>query len=503
MRIHSNQSIRKGDTVRRIGLLLCLLVFVSVSAWAAKGPKDIEYAALMLDGKKIGHMIHTRKMEDGKVRTSETINMRIVRSGVPITSITNETCIETLKGEPLSFESEQTISGIKQTSKGTITPDGKIDVTVTMMGIPQKKVIDWPKGAIMFEGMRLLELDKKLARGETFSAKAFTPLFLSAVDTTVTVGDKEDVDLLGRVVKLTKLTLVMKSPLIGEMSSTSYVDDDMNPLKTTSQMMGGIFEMLSCDKEFALSENDVVDFLDRMFVQSPRPLGELSSESGLEYTMMAKEGCKPSFPSEDNQIVKKLPDGRIQITVQPIKAVSKAKLPYRGKDEAMLEALKPSTYLQSDLESIRDLAKQAVGNEKDAAAAAKKIESFVNTYITQKDLSIGYATAGEVAAGKQGDCTEHAVLTAAMCRAAGIPARVAVGLVYVDSFADRKHVFGGHAWTQANIGGKWINLDATRVPRENPAGYILLGMGNGDPQDFFGMVNTLGCFTIESVEPAK
>ena len=109
----------------------------------------------------------------------------------------------------------------------------------------------------------------------------------------------------------------------------------------------------------------------------------------------------------------------------------------------------------------------------------------------------------EVARSKQGDCTEHAVLTAALCRAAGIPAKVASGLAYVSQWQNVSNGFGGHAWTQAYIGNKWINLDATRINPENPAGYILLGFGNGDPQDFFGMINTLGCFTIEKVEPAK
>ena len=87
-----------------------------------------------------------------------------------------------------------------------------------------------------------------------------------------------------------------------------------------------------------------------------------------------------------------------------------------------------------------------------------------------------------------------------MCRAVGIPARVVFGLVYVDEFLDRKHVFGGHAWTEARIGDKWIGLDATRSPNGYGAGHIILGTGSGDPADFFGMVNTLGYFKIASVD---
>ena len=502
MRIHSIHSIRKGDTVRRIGLLSCLCVLLSSSAWAAKGPKEIEYAAVLLDGKKIGHVIHTRKVEGDQVCTSDEMNLNISRAGVTLKISTTETSIETLKGKPVGFEALQNITGMKQTAIGTINADGKVEVTITSMGIPQKKVIDWPEGAVMAEGMRLLEMDKTLVKGSSYNTRVFSPSLLSAIDASVEVGGKADVDLFGRVVRLTEIKVIMKTA-DSDIPTTSYVDENLDALKTIMPLMGMNMELIACEKEFALSEDDVVDFLDRMFVQCPAPLKDLSQDSGLVYTLAPKKDAKLKIPADDTQAVKELADGKIQLTVKPAKAAAKVKFPYSGKDSQLIETLKPSTYLQSDLEVIRDLAKQAVGNEKDAAAAAKKIESFVNKYITQKDLSIGYATAGEVAAGRQGDCTEHAVLTAAMCRAAGIPARVAVGLVYVDSFANREHVFGGHAWAQANIGGKWINLDATRVPRENPAGYIMLGMGNGDPQDFFGMVNTLGCFTIESVEPAK
>jgi transglutaminase-like putative cysteine protease len=69
-----------------------------------------------------------------------------------------------------------------------------------------------------------------------------------------------------------------------------------------------------------------------------------------------------------------------------------------------------------------DLAHKAVGDAKDAAQAARRIESFVARYIDNKSMSVGYASAAEVVESRQGDCSEFAVLTAALCRAVGIPA---------------------------------------------------------------------------------
>ena len=75
-----------------------------------------------------------------------------------------------------------------------------------------------------------------------------------------------------------------------------------------------------------------------------------------------------------------------------------------------------------------------------------------------------------------GDCTEHAVLLAALLKARMIPSRVCHGLVYVElggsaingqaedgmeSAASSDGQFGWHMWSQALINGHWHDLDAT------------------------------------------
>jgi hypothetical protein len=95
------------------------------------------------------------------------------------------------------------------------------------------------------------------------------------------------------------------------------------------------------------------------------------------------------------------------------------------------------------------------------------------------------------------------VLTAAMCRAAGIPARVVFGVVYAKSFAGRENVFGGHAWVEAYVGDKWIGLDATRAPKGFDAGHIALAIGDGEPAEFLNLAATLGQFKIDKVVVEK
>ena len=52
-----------------------------------------------------------------------------------------------------------------------------------------------------------------------------------------------------------------------------------------------------------------------------------------------------------------------------------------------------------------------------------------------------------MAKSREGDCTEHAVFLMALCRARGIPARGAMGLVYLES----QRAFFYHMWTEVYI----------------------------------------------------
>jgi hypothetical protein len=487
-------------------LLICLGLLASLPvSLAAADEKEVEYYAVLVDGKKIGHMVHTRSVEGRTVTTLEETNMTIARAGMLLAIGTVDKTIETIEGKPLAFEFVQNMSGISQKIAGKVT-DGKVEVALEMMGTTQQQVLDWPDGAVMYEGMRLFEVEKGLTKGTAYEVKVFVPMLVTmaqtgeqaAVTAKVNVGETTNIDLFGRVVNLTQVEVLMQMPT-GQINSISYVDKDFRALKTVVPTMGMNLEIIACDREFALSDNDIVDFLDKLIVQCPVALEDIGSKKSITYELVPTEGARLEIPSGDNQKVTKGKNGKLTVTVEPVKGEKGTEFPYKGQDPLALEALKATTYLQSNNKQVQDLARHAVGGTKDVAEAVRQIESFVAGFITAKDLSVGYASAAEVAQSRQGDCTEHAVLTAAMCRALGIPARVVFGIVYVQDLIGHENVFGGHAWTQAFVGGKWVGLDATRAPDGFGPGHIALAVGSGEPADFFGMINTLGYFKIDKV----
>jgi hypothetical protein len=492
----------------RIRYLLCAfltLVAAGSLGIASDNKGETEYFAVFMEGKKVGHSVETRLAEQTTITTTTKISITITRLNTPITMNIVETCVETADGKPLSFESVQELSAMTVKVAGTIDKSGTVSVTATSMGTEQKSSLQWPEGAVMAEGLRLLNLQKGLKEGSKYIAKIFEPSMMQAIEAQIEVGSKTNVDLLGRVVALTEVTTTMNLPGAGTIATTTYVDDELHVQKTVMPLAGMQVEMVACTKEFALGKNDVLELIEKLFVPSPQPLDDVGSAKSIVYHLVPTQGADLPIPSNDNQKVQRLKDGTILVTVAPADAPQGAKFPYKGTEQAILEATKPTRFLQSDRKEVVDLARGAVGDTRDAAEAARKIESFVARYIDNRSLSVGYASAAEIVVSKQGDCSEFAVLTAAMCRAVGIPAQVATGVAYVKDFGGPNGCFGGHAWVQAYIGGKpgkWVGLDAAFRSAGRGGygpGHITLAVGNGDPEGFFDLVNTLGQFKISKV----
>jgi hypothetical protein len=488
----------KGNSMKKVmRVFLTLFSIFLCRPLSASVSEETDYLAILVDGHKIGYAVHTRKADDSKVTTVDELNMLIARGPTAMRYVSKEVSIESTTGKPLRFEFSQNISGVKQIRKGDIR-DGKVKMTVQNGPAVETITQPYPAGSFMAEGLRLLQIKQGLQPGQKYEALIFRPDMEDAVRAQVQVGQKTKIDLLGRIVELSEVKMSMQ---FGQqaITQTSYVDDSFNALKTISPMMGMTLEMIACEKEVALRQDDIVDFLDKLSIACPVALTKSQLAGPITYELTATTDKPLIIPATDTQTIKEIAPGRLEVTVYSLAPQGSAKYPYDGKDKDIKKALESTEYLQTKDDKIIDLVKYAATTPNDAVKAALQIENFVMGYITKKDFSVGYASAAEVARSRQGDCTEHALLTAAICRAAGIPARVACGLVYADAIGDKKNVFGAHMWTEVYLGDKWYPIDSTRAPYGFSAGHITLARSDGNPTDFFSLVNTLGCFKIDKV----
>ena len=97
----------------------------------------------------------------------------------------------------------------------------------------------------------------------------------------------------------------------------------------------------------------------------------------------------------------------------------------------------------------------------------------INTWVydsLQKSITIGVPSAVATLRARKGDCNEHTQLTVALMRAAGIPARVAAGLAYLDG------KFYYHAWPEVWL-ERWVAVDPTFGQFPADAAHLRLTVG--------------------------
>lgn len=140
-------------------------------------------------------------------------------------------------------------------------------------------------------------------------------------------------------------------------------------------------------------------------------------------------------------------------------------------EEERAQCLAPSLRVESDAPEIANLAREIVGGEPSPLARVYRLARWVHRRLRKEPLPQAEGSALECLRARRGDCTEHAALFVALCRAAGLPARGAWGLVAGEEG------LAFHAWAEAYAGGRWIPVDAALGRFGVPALYLLLGRG--------------------------
>ena len=129
----------------------------------------------------------------------------------------------------------------------------------------------------------------------------------------------------------------------------------------------------------------------------------------------------------------------------------------RSAYESLEKYLDPQEAIESDDPVLMAKARELAEGSRNSWEAATRIAKWVAG-------NIDYAIPGGVMARKTydlraGECGAHSLLTAALCRGVGIPARVVWGCMYIPSFGG---AFGQHAWNEIYMGkAGWIPLDST------------------------------------------
>lgn len=346
----------------------------------------------------------------------------------------------------------------------------------------------WPSGALLSEGLRLAQARHGFAAGTTYQLKAFDMDGLQPYSIDVVVRKAVELDINGHREKLIPVEQTLHFPR-GTTSSTSWVRRDGTLRRSLLPIMGLELTMTACDRacdQDALEETDV---LAATLTRAPRPLTLPERHQPLELLLEAKGAATDALGTlgevPGQQIRPDGDSGRYRLRIDPTGDTGTAP----GPDD-----LRATRWLQSDDPAIQRFARESSAGKQNAAGIMLALERAVRVHISNKSLRVGYASASETLHSREGDCTEHALLLAALARASGIPARVATGLVYTDRYAGQRDVFIPHAWVQAWVDGRWRGYDAALNGIDS--GHLAIGVGDGDPYRYYQGMSVLGNLTI-------
>jgi hypothetical protein len=444
----------------------------------APAPVFEEWSVLLIEGKQCGFASTITTQTDtptGKqfttVHVEEFVATRNLEGQVFTLKITSTSKItEDADGGVLSFDQETSGAGSDIVSTGTRQGD---DMLVTSRGQTQQYHI--PRlSALGPEAIRRQTLLMPLKPGQTATFNTFDSEYPQApMIVKSTVAGQETHKVRGTERPLWRVT--SETNVMPGMVTTSWIDDKSNDVEALLPIPGiGDLHEFVTDRAECMKQQEGAEIFASTLIHPDHVIPTPSKLTQAVYRLTSSDQTRKLIlwdGGEQKVLNSILGSSDIQVTMPSYSPADATwQLPHADTPDLHIY-LQPTSYLEVNSPEIQSLARTAVGDEKNPVKAAHLIEAFVESYITKKDLNIGFASAQETAKSREGDCTEHAVLCAAIGRAAGLPTRCVVGFGYIPPGVDAPTVssevasdtgiFGFHMWAEAWIGpDKWVAMDA-------------------------------------------
>ncbi len=230
-------------------------------------------------------------------------------------------------------------------------------------------------------------------------------------------------------------------------------------------------------------DGEAVDVLDGLLRRAPYRIPRDFLGDTLRFALEPRSGIALLIPETDEQ----------DVAVRGARSIVTVCADCGDEPEPDAETLhrylQPNAWVQSEHPRIVRMARGARAGRGDIAVRMRSLVRAVQEHMDGEIEMAAYADAVTAAESRSGDCTEFAVLLAALARAHGIPTRVVAGMAYSARFTGRKHVFSPHAWVQAWTGERWQSFDAGLGQFDS--GHIVLAIGDGQPDDYAGVLSML------------
>jgi len=397
-----------------------------------------EWFGIYQKDRKIGYAHTQTRMEGDAYHISEESEMDVLalqqvqRVGTVINAYTTKTFM--LKYFDFTLRSGVSTMNIKGAVVGK-----QLVVDIITAGETRKERFPLKEPIYLTPNIRPAVVSLGLEPGKRYRFPLFNPATMSTEDAFVTVEAKETLKVGDGSMEVYKL----KESFQG-MEAYSWITQEGETLKEESPLGYSLLKETKTEALKLDKRGPAVDIIALVKI----PSSPIDNPGGVKLLKARLSGA-PLDGFELSGGRQSWKDGIIDIRSDT--AIRSYAVPYAGKDH--LPDLQPTMLVQSDDRNIREQAAKIIGKEKDARESAKKLNTWVYESITKQPV-VSIPSAVEVLKQKIGDCNEHTTLFTALARAAGIPTRMAAGIVYM------KNGFYYHAWPEVWL-GEWTAIDPT------------------------------------------
>ena len=465
-------------------LLLVLLALTSLSL------AEETYLGLYLQGSKLGYSHYRQSTDilDGKSVTrndsSTVINAGLLGSAMQM-EIQSVSWTDA-NSRPLKMKFVSKSSGRTQILDAVFHGD-KIELDILNNGVATKKTLVVPKDGQIVDDPLTPLLSGGTAVGAKKTIYLLDPTTASLIKNEVILRGPAQAMVKGKSVSATKIDVIdPRAP------TTVYVSSKGDLIKAEGPM--GI-EMLPETKEEAMGNSanagyrPNIDLALLTSIKTDKPLKQPNKLGRLRMRITGRDLSK--IPNDSHQTRNGV-GTEWRVLVHPEKLTASAGLTIAEAAKTKPEWLKPSLHIPSNSAQFKDLARKIVGNEKNAKRAALKIKEYVQKSMSP-NAGIGVLRdATEIIQSKEGVCRDYAILTATLMRAAGIPTKVASGLVNWDGN------FYYHAWAEIWDGKRWLGMDSTTAEPQISASHIKLADGNVEEAFTFTFLDKVKIEVLEA-----
>jgi hypothetical protein len=500
--------------MNRTRILACLGLCALIIGGPTPAQAEESWGSVFIAGAKVGSLHSTiepfKDRGRARVRVRVDLTLRFQRLDALVTTRLRQDTIETSDGGVESIDVRTLASGQALHVFGT-AQNGQMTLTIEGPTQRQQQTLAWGPDVRGPLGVEQSLAHAPMRPGEKRSLRMFLTDLNAVGDITLTARDLEDVRLAsGTRTKQPLLRIEQTTTIAGkarpEFDMTLWADPQGGVQKTSSDTLGGMVTYRTTRKE-ALAPAPAgqagaapFDQIASSAIPVSPPIGRPRASRVAAYRISLKDGDPAQIiPADRRQRFQ--PGGTKNTAVlQVATAGPDAAADAAGPAQADPEYLRPNAMIDSADSRVTELSRRAVGDAAEPWEKVVRIEAWVAANLKDKNFQVTFAPASEVARRLAGDCTEHGVLTAAMCRAAGVPARVVVGLVYAEPLGG----FAFHLWNEVYVNRRWVAVDATYHQTEVDATHIKLADSSLDGvatfETFLPVARVLGKMTIVPVE---